>query len=277
MRLQVEQLEKEKREREARLRTIAKRIDHFERAYRQEERPLLAKDYELQQASDRATFEQVQIGRVDAARVEHKRNLETKKRLSRILPEFEARKAIILEKRSAEYERKQAASQAKIEEEMAKRRATLVKAREEEQSRQAAAEQAQREAEEDERRKREGTFIQCLTNVLFSHRHETNQRKNASSRKRKPRSAKKKKRLFVCVRNATDSDWRISSVSRCNSSARKKQHGGPKSAANKCLPLQRRHQPRVCGAAQAPLRRPHRLARPRRVPKAPRRPAVHRG
>ena len=57
MRLQVEQLEKEKKERESRLRVIAKRIDHIERAYRQEERPLLAKDYELQQASDRATFE----------------------------------------------------------------------------------------------------------------------------------------------------------------------------------------------------------------------------
>ncbi|KAI0292946.1 hypothetical protein B0F90DRAFT_1767214 [Multifurca ochricompacta] len=64
MRLQVEQLEKEKKEREGRLRVTAKRIDHVERAYRQEERPLLAKDYELQQASDRATFEQIQKGRM---------------------------------------------------------------------------------------------------------------------------------------------------------------------------------------------------------------------
>src|SRR5258708_686510 len=58
MRLQVEQLEKEKREREARLRVIAKRIDHVERAYRQEERPLLVKDYELQQASEQAKIEE---------------------------------------------------------------------------------------------------------------------------------------------------------------------------------------------------------------------------
>lgn len=160
MRLQVEQLEKEKKERESRLRVIAKRIDHTERAYRQEERPLLAQDYELQQASDRATFEQIQKGRIDAAGLAHKRDLETKKRLSQILPEFEARKAVILEKRRAEYERKQQAAQAKIEEEKGKRRAVVLKAREEEHLRQEAAERAHREAEELEKKKREG--MSCL-------------------------------------------------------------------------------------------------------------------
>lgn len=158
MRLQVEQLEKEKRERESRLRVIAKRIDHIERAYRQEERPLLAKDYELQQASDRATFEQIQKDRIDAARLTHKRDLETKKRLSRILPEFEARKAVILEKRSAEYERKKAAARTKIEEEKGKRRAVVLKAREDERLREEAAETALREAEELEQKKREGAL-----------------------------------------------------------------------------------------------------------------------
>ncbi|KAI0247527.1 hypothetical protein BJV78DRAFT_1285448 [Lactifluus subvellereus] len=155
MRLQVEQLEKEKKERESRLRVIAKRIDHTERAYRQEERPLLAKDYELQQASDRATFEQIQKGRVDTARLAHKRDLETKKRLSRILPEFEARKTIILEKRGAEYERKQTAAQAKIEEEKAKRRAEVLKVREKERLSQETEERFRREAEEREQRQRE--------------------------------------------------------------------------------------------------------------------------
>jgi translation initiation factor 3 subunit A len=167
MRLQVEQLEKEKRERESRLRVISKRIDHTERAYRQEERPLLAKDYELQQASDRATFEQVQKGRIDSARLEHKRNLETKNRLARILPEFETRKAIILEKRGAEYERKQATARAKIEDEIAKRRAAVSKAREEEQSRQEEEERARREEEEEAQRQEEGAFIPLRTLIVF--------------------------------------------------------------------------------------------------------------
>ncbi len=167
MRLQVEQLEKEKKEREARLRVIAKRIDHIERAYRQEERPLLAKDYEQQQTSDRSTFERVQKDRIEAARLDHKRNLETKKRLSRILPEFEARKEIILEKRSAEYERKQAAAEAKIEEEKAKRRAAVLKTREEERLREEAVERARREAEEAERSKLEGALFRDPRTIVF--------------------------------------------------------------------------------------------------------------
>ncbi len=154
MRLQVEQ---------PKLRVIAKRIDHTERAYRQEERPLLAQDYELQQASDSATFEQIQKGRIDTARLAHKRDVETKKRLSRILPEFEARKAVTLEKRSTEYERKKAAARAKIEEEKAKRRAVVLKTREEERLRQEAAERAQLEAEELERKKTEPFLTGSLT------------------------------------------------------------------------------------------------------------------
>ena len=168
MRLQVEQLEKEKRERESRLRVIAKRIDHVERAYRQEERPLLAKDYELQQASDRTTFEQVQKGRIDAARLGHKRDLETKKRLARILPEFEARKTIILEKRSAEYERKQTAAQAKIEEEKAKRRTAILKVREEERLRQEVEERARHEEEELKRKQREGALYLTRGSIIFT-------------------------------------------------------------------------------------------------------------
>ena len=166
MRLQVEQLEKEKREREARLRVISKRIDHVERAYRQEERPLLAKDYELQQASDRATFEQVQKGRIDAARLDHKRNLETKKRLARILPEFEARKVIILDKRSAEYERKQTAARAKIEEEKAKRTAAELKAREEERLREEEDERLRREEEEAERSRQESASFSVIPRTI---------------------------------------------------------------------------------------------------------------
>jgi translation initiation factor 3 subunit A len=158
MRLQVEQLEKEKKERESRLRVIAKRIDHIERAYRQEERPLLAKDYELQQASDRATHEQMQKDRIDTARLAHRRDLETKERLSRMLPEFEARKAVILERRSVEYGRKQTAARTKVEEEKTKRRAAVLNAREEERLRQEGVENSRREAEELERRKKEGTL-----------------------------------------------------------------------------------------------------------------------
>jgi translation initiation factor 3 subunit A len=286
MRLQVEQLEKEKREREARLRVIAKRIDHVERAYRQEERPLLAKDYELQQASDRATFEQVQKARIDSARLDHKRNLETKKRLARILPEFESRKAIILDKRGAEYERKQAAAQAKIEEEKAKRIAAVLKAREEERLHEEAVEQARREEEEAEQSRQEGALFRYPRTVvcLTSPPQKKIQRKNASVQRKKPQSSRQKQRSSAIARSANDSARQTSSVSSCSSSARKRRHGEPRSDAGNrlslspLLPPRRQRHPRALGAALAlrllsPLLRLHRLARPR-VLKAQRRPAL---
>ena len=48
MRPQVEQPEKEKKELNEKVLVLAKRLDHIERAYRKEERPLLTKDYEIQ-------------------------------------------------------------------------------------------------------------------------------------------------------------------------------------------------------------------------------------
>ena len=57
MEIQVAQLEKEKKEVNERLRVVAKRIDHLERAYRKDERPLLSIDYERQREEERKAFE----------------------------------------------------------------------------------------------------------------------------------------------------------------------------------------------------------------------------
>ena len=47
MRLQVEQLKKEKKELNEEMRVLAKWLDYIERAYCKEQRSLLAKDYEI--------------------------------------------------------------------------------------------------------------------------------------------------------------------------------------------------------------------------------------
>ena len=83
--LQVKQIEKEKKDQSERLRILAKRLDHTERAYRKEERPLLALDYQQQQAEDKAAHALAQKARLEAARLQHKEDLETKKRLGRML------------------------------------------------------------------------------------------------------------------------------------------------------------------------------------------------
>ena len=105
MKLQVEQLEKEKKDLNQRLRIVAKRVDHIERAYRKEERPLLGQDYEEQQANDRLTFEAVQKARIEGSKISHQRDIETKKRLSRMMDDYKSRRDVIAGKRGDDYAR----------------------------------------------------------------------------------------------------------------------------------------------------------------------------
>ena len=162
MRMHVEQLEKDKRELAERMRVIGKWLDHVERAYRKEERPLLAKDYESQQENDRLTFETLQTSRVESSKQQHQLDLETKARLSRMLVDFNKSKNDILEKRGQEYAEKQREASAKLREAKAKRTAAFRKDREEERLRAEAEERERREQEEEEARREAGPFQYLL-------------------------------------------------------------------------------------------------------------------
>ena len=163
MQLQVEQLEKEKKELNERMRVLSKRIDHIERAYRKEERPLLAKDYEIQQADDRSIFEETQKSRLEAHRQAHLHDLETKKRLTRMVSDFNQMKQTITSRRGEEFAKKQELAQRKMEEEKSKRRATILKAREEERLLREEEERIQREREEEEERLEAGmSSVYCV-------------------------------------------------------------------------------------------------------------------
>ncbi|EIW52939.1 uncharacterized protein TRAVEDRAFT_175066 [Trametes versicolor FP-101664 SS1] len=152
MRMQVEQLEKEKKELNERMRVLTKRLDHVERAYRKEERPLLAKDYEVQQANDRAVFETTQKARLEASRAAHLQDVETKHRLTRMLNDYNTLKDSIHSRRGEEFAKMQATAQKKMAEEKAKRRAAVLKEREEEYQRLEEEERIRREQEEEEAR-----------------------------------------------------------------------------------------------------------------------------
>ena len=156
MRLQVEQLEKEKRELNEKMRIVSKRLDHIERAYRKEERPLLAQDYERQQAEDKTAHEAAQKARIEAARLAHQQDLETKKRLSRMLDVYKVHREVLVGKRSEEFAKRKETAQKKIAEEKRKRKETVLKQREEERARLEAEERDRREREEEERRLEEG-------------------------------------------------------------------------------------------------------------------------
>lgn len=158
MRMHVEQLEKDKRELTERMRVIGKWLDHVERAYRKEERPLLAKDYEAQQENDRLTFEDLQRSRIESSKQQHQLNLETKTRISRMLGDYKKTKNEILERRGQEYAEKQTEASDKLREAKVKRTATVRKAHEEERLLKEAEEQKRREQEEEEARREAGVF-----------------------------------------------------------------------------------------------------------------------
>ncbi|KAI8976390.1 hypothetical protein BD414DRAFT_167349 [Trametes punicea] len=167
MRLQVEQLEKEKRELNERMRVLAKRMDHVERAYRKEERPLLAKDYEQQQANDRAVFEAAQKVRLEAHRAAFEQDLATKRRLSRMVDDYNQMKQTIAARRGEEFAKRKELAQKKMEEEKAKRRAAILKAREEERLQREEEERIRREKEEEEARLEAGSTPSHPTHLPY--------------------------------------------------------------------------------------------------------------
>lgn len=149
MRLQVEQLEKEKKDLNERLRIAAKRIDHVERAYRKEERPLLAQDYAEQQAADRATSEALQKARIENSLTAHTQAVAAKKRLGRMQDEFRVHRERLLAERSDEYQRRKAIAEEKLEEEKETRRQARAEEIEAARKQQEEAEAAARKAEEE--------------------------------------------------------------------------------------------------------------------------------
>ena len=165
--MHVEQLEKDKRELAERMRVIGKWLDHVERAYRKEERPLLAKDYEVQQENDRLTFEALQQARIESSKQQHQLNLESKSRLSRMLGDFRRTKNEIFERRGQEYAEKQREASDKLREAKAKRTAAIRKAHEEERLREEAEEQKRREQEEEEARLEAGAFLYLPLHLIW--------------------------------------------------------------------------------------------------------------
>ena len=109
--LQVEQIETEKIDLNELLRTIQRRMDHIERAYRHEERPLLAADYERQMSADRENHKLAHEARVAAARERYQTDLAMKATLSSVMPDYSMLRSKVLEKRRAEYEKRRAEAQ----------------------------------------------------------------------------------------------------------------------------------------------------------------------
>ncbi|KAI4903439.1 hypothetical protein NFI96_014476 [Prochilodus magdalenae] len=129
---QVEQLEKEKKELQERLKNQEKKIDYFERAKRLEEIPMIKKAYEEQRVKDMELWELQEEERISNMKVEREKALEHKKRLSRMMEDKENFVSKITAARSFIYEEKLKQFQERLVEERKKRLEERKKQRKEE-------------------------------------------------------------------------------------------------------------------------------------------------
>ncbi|KAJ4476434.1 hypothetical protein C8J55DRAFT_516915 [Lentinula edodes] len=91
IKMQVLALERDKSLRLSRLKTISKRIDHLERAYRVSEMPLLKEDYSVQQGRDRVEWEVRGKEMKEEERKIWEEEMATKARLARMRDDWEDR------------------------------------------------------------------------------------------------------------------------------------------------------------------------------------------
>ena len=152
--LQVIQLDKERGELHEKLRITGKRIDHFERALRREEIPLLNIDYEGQLAQEQKVYEHNRQQKLALAAARHRESLNLRRRLERILPDYNAYRSTIQEKRSEEFEARRQEAESALEAEKQSRRAAYNKYLEEERRKREERER-QEELERERKRKEE--------------------------------------------------------------------------------------------------------------------------
>ncbi|ORZ38732.1 hypothetical protein BCR44DRAFT_1427697 [Catenaria anguillulae PL171] len=120
--LQAEQIRKERELLEGKMKALVKRADHFERAMRKEEIPLLHKAREEQKIADKLAFDETRKRIVEEAKERHATAVSIKHRVLRMLPDYQAYRAEAELGFQAEINAHKAECAAKIEAAKAKRR-----------------------------------------------------------------------------------------------------------------------------------------------------------
>ncbi|KAF8840268.1 hypothetical protein BDN67DRAFT_657650 [Paxillus ammoniavirescens] len=105
-----------------RLSRLVKHVEHVERAYRKEERLLLARDNSRRWVADRDAFLAVQQVRIERARTAHNEKLANRERLLRMLPQLALYQTVLMKQRINEFRKRQALATKMIEAEKEARR-----------------------------------------------------------------------------------------------------------------------------------------------------------
>lgn len=101
---EAEELQKEKRELQAKLKSQEKKVDYFERAKRLEEIPLIQASMKERQLQDQAFWEQQEKERIQAAIEERKLAVATRERLQRMKTDKDAFLEKLRKERNSIYE-----------------------------------------------------------------------------------------------------------------------------------------------------------------------------
>ncbi|CAH0696663.1 unnamed protein product [Spodoptera exigua] len=159
---EAEELMKERRELQARLKSQEKKVDYFERAKRLEEIPLLQKSLEEKQVQDKAFWETQEKERIQQLIEARARDVNTAARLSRMAAHREQFTVKLRSERGAAHTQRLAAFKEKLQAErekrLAERRLQRIEKRRQEwlaEKRRAEEEEARRIKEEEERKERE--------------------------------------------------------------------------------------------------------------------------
>ncbi|KOS18069.1 Eukaryotic translation initiation factor 3 subunit A [Escovopsis weberi] len=120
--MKLAQLEREKNDINERLRITGKRLDHLERAYRQEESKKLSEDYAKQTTLDRDVYEKMKVQTLKEAEEKHKESVELKHRLSRLVSQYESFRSSLHERRRDEFEKRRRDAERELEKQIALRK-----------------------------------------------------------------------------------------------------------------------------------------------------------
>jgi len=168
LKLQSAQIAKEQKNIAERMRIISKRVDHLERAFRKEERPLLEQDYETQKTADKEAHKAAIQAAQQAASEKHHLDLALKSRLSRMLADYQQSKEIIESARQEEFAQRKAEADKKIAEEKKAYREKVLKERADRRRREEEERQAQEQAEREEEGESSPRFLAFCAIVHFA-------------------------------------------------------------------------------------------------------------
>ncbi|OMJ07130.1 Eukaryotic translation initiation factor 3 subunit A [Smittium culicis] len=155
MQLHVQHMEKEKQDIQQKLKNATRYMDHLERAYRQEERPLLAEDYENQKKQDLENHKNSYLAILENSKIKFEHDLEIKKRILRMVDDYSATKKLLHSKNAEKVAALEKQAKSNLEKAKAARIEMYRKLKAEKELREQQAEKERIEREEQERIARE--------------------------------------------------------------------------------------------------------------------------